>query len=230
MLPIVLLPGMDGTGALFRDFVAMSPPDFRPLAVPLPAQASYDELTASIAELLPRDDSFAIIAESFSGPIGIRLAERFGDRVLALVLVNSFCTPPRSPIFRFLPWKYIFAVPPPRWVVRWLLVGKQASDRMVDDVRSAVAATDRAVMAARVRAVLTVNEIDTLGRLQCPVLLLRGTEDALVTSRIGQIETTDIPAPHVLLHVRPREAWSAIEAFLRRSHHHLPSPAPLRRV
>ena len=62
----VLLPGLDGTGDLFDVFVAHAPHDVE------------------------------CIAESFSGPIGVRLAARFPERVTRLVLCNSFVTPPRS--------------------------------------------------------------------------------------------------------------------------------------
>lgn len=221
-VPVVLLPGMDGSGTLFEEFAAKAPPHFRPVVVPLPNSASYDELTESVARKLPPEGPFVIVAESFSGPIAIRLAVRYADRASGLVLVNTFAAPPRLPALRALPWSYVFAVPPPRWVVRALLAGRHASSELVDRVRSAIKATDATTLSGRLRALLSVNEIGNLERIRCPVLLLRGTQDRLVTSRSAEIflrhrrhiESCEIVGPHLLLQTRPEEAWRAIEEFL----------------
>ncbi len=224
-LPIVLLPGMDGTGSLFDDFIAQSPADFQAVVVTLPRSGSYDELVESAADAIPTDGRFVIIAESFSGPIGIRLALRFADRVAGLVLVNSFVVPPRPRALSLLPWSFIFAVPPPRFVVRALLVDGDASEQCIDRVRTAIARTGADTMTARLRSVLAVNEVGNLARLRCPVLLLRATGDRLVSSRSAEViarhtrhcKTCDIAGPHLLLQCQTAESWRAIEGFVRQN-------------
>jgi pimeloyl-ACP methyl ester carboxylesterase len=223
-LPIVLLPGMDGTGILFDDFITQSPADFRAVVVTLPRCGSYDELVESAADAIPPDGRFVIVAESFSGPIGIRLALRFVGRVAGLVLVNSFVVPPRPRALRTLPWFFIFSVPPPRFVVRALLV-EGASEQLIERVRSAIARTGADTMTARLRSVLAVNEVGNLAQLRCPMLLLRATRDRLVSSRSAEViaryarhsKTCDIVGPHLLLQCQPAESWRAIEGFVRQS-------------
>jgi len=213
---------MDGTGSLFDDFIAQSPADFRAVVVTLPRSGSYDELVESAADAIPTDGRFVIVAESFSGPIGIRLALRFGDRVAGLVLVNSFAVPPRPRALSLLLWSFIFAVPPPRFVIRALLVGGDASEQCTDRVRTAIARTGADTMTARLRSVLAVNEVGNLVRLRCPVLLLRATRDRLVSSRSAEViarhtrhsKTCDIAGPHLLLQCQPVESWRAIEGFV----------------
>ena len=76
-------------------------------------------------------------------------------------------------------------------------------------------------MAERVRAVLSVDDADTLRNLRQPVLDLRGTDDRLVpTSSADLVRSTrpdaareDIPGPHLLLQARPAEAWRVIARF-----------------
>jgi len=224
-LPIVLLPGMDGTGILFDDFITQSPADFRAVVVTLPRSGSYDELVESAADAIPPDGRFVIVAESFSGPIGIRLALRFADRVAGLVLVNSFAVPPRPRALSMLPWSFILAVPLPRFVVRVLLVDEGTSEQFIDRVRTAIARTGADTMTARLRSVLAVNEVGNLARLRCPVLLLRATRDRLVSSRSAEViarhtrhsKTCDIVGPHLLLQCQPAESWRAIEGFVRQS-------------
>jgi pimeloyl-[acyl-carrier protein] methyl ester esterase len=224
-LPIVLLPGMDGTGVLFGEFAAQSPEGFRPIVVALPRSGSYDELTESAASAIASDGRFVIVAESFSGPIGIRLAVRFASRVAGLVLVNTLVVPPRPRALRVLPWSYIFAFPPLRCVVRALLVGQSASEQSVDRVHSVIARTDADTVSIRIRSVPAVNEIDNLARLQWPVLLLRGTRDRLVSKRSAEViarharrlTTCDVVGPHLRLQCQPAKAWRAIEDFVRQN-------------
>lgn len=87
-----------------------------------------------------------------------------------------------------------------------------------------VSATRRvrpAVLALRVRELLRVNALDTLSRVTCPILYLRGTLDRLVTERSLAIITNAVPsvrmhriaAPHALLQTSPLEAWAALESL-----------------
>jgi hypothetical protein len=74
----LLLPGMDGTGLLFDAFARHLAPRLNPRIVIFPTDVSltYDELLQRID--VPTKP-FAIVAESFSGPLGIRLANKFAD-------------------------------------------------------------------------------------------------------------------------------------------------------
>jgi pimeloyl-ACP methyl ester carboxylesterase len=175
---------MDGTGLLFDEFVAQSPAIFRPVVLPLPNRGEYDELTELIATTMPSDGPFLVVAESFSGPIGIRLAGRFPDRVVGLVLVNSFVVPPRPRWLRWLPWRLIFTLPLPRRVIRMFLVDKTTPDLVVDRIRLAIARTDVSTMSARLCSILSLNETQNLALVRSPVLLLHGTVDRLHSSRM----------------------------------------------
>jgi pimeloyl-ACP methyl ester carboxylesterase len=213
---------MDGTGLLFDDFVAQSPAQFRPVVVPLPNRGEYDELTELIAATMPSDGPFLVVAESFSGPIGIRLAARFPDRVVGLVLVNTFVAPPRPRWLRWLPWRLIFAVPVPRRVIRVFLTEKTTPDQAANRVRSAIAQTKVSVMSARLRSILSINEIENLAHVRSPVLLLHGTLDRLVPAESAKkitrwarsVTVREVVAPHLLLQCRPAEAWREIEDFV----------------
>ncbi|HVT05111.1 MAG TPA: alpha/beta hydrolase, partial [Thermoanaerobaculia bacterium] len=108
-LPVVLLPGMDGTGDLFTAFVRVAPPQYEPIVIRLSARASYDELKAEVAPKLPVGRPFVILGESFSGPLALRLAASSSD-VRAVIFSNSFVCSPGKPMLRFLPWRVLFSV------------------------------------------------------------------------------------------------------------------------
>jgi len=222
-LPLVMLPGMDGSGDLFYEFAAIAPSSVAPLVTTLPSIGPYDDLLRELAVNLPESGKFAILAESFSGPLAIRLAALFAPRVVSLVLCNTFATSPRHHALRMIPWRLMFSFPPPAGIIRGLLLDSAAPQKLVERVQAAVRNAHPKVMAARIRAVLAVNEIGALRKLSCPVLYLRGTNDRLIPQRnvdefarnVAIFRQCNINGPHMLLQTQSVRVWEAIEPFLR---------------
>lgn len=67
---LVMLPGMDGTGELFADFVEALPDRFEVEVVRYPTNVclSYTELMTFVQSAAPGSEPFVLIAESFSPP------------------------------------------------------------------------------------------------------------------------------------------------------------------
>jgi len=219
-LPIVLLPGLHGTGDLFEPFLAKAPPHLRPIVVPLPEKSSYAELLEEVRGQLP-DGRFAILGESFSGPLAVALARGASERVAGVILCNSFISPPRSALWRFLPWSLLFRIPPPRWAVRFFLAGFNASPALVSAVRAVVVAAPRTLLAGRMHAIFTLPPAGTTLPMDVPALFLTGRDDVLVVPNPEALQKIafrftrkDIQAPHLLLQTAPAEAWDAISTFL----------------
>jgi pimeloyl-[acyl-carrier protein] methyl ester esterase len=96
-LPIlVLLPGLDGTGKLFSEFVNSlgSSVDSRIVAYPKDQPLGYDELEALVMAAIPRNQPFVLLGESFSGPLAIRIAARAPAGLAAVILSASFAKNP----------------------------------------------------------------------------------------------------------------------------------------
>ena len=75
MTRLVLLPGLDGTGELFARFVgALGGIETRVIAYPPDRAMTYAEHEAFVRDKLPADEDYFLLAESFSGPIGISIA------------------------------------------------------------------------------------------------------------------------------------------------------------
>jgi pimeloyl-ACP methyl ester carboxylesterase len=213
---------MDGTGELFAPFVAAAPAQFEPIVVALPDVANYSALDAAIGRFVPQEGPLLIVAESFSGPLGVHLATTLGKRVRALILCNSFVVSPRPSFLRFLAWPALFAFPTPGIAIRLLLLGLSASPDLVESVKSATRKTSARIMASRLREVLTLDRLEQLRKVSCPVLYLRGTQDRLVTSASGEqvlravphAKRVELPGPHLLLQAMPARSWEAISAFM----------------
>jgi pimeloyl-ACP methyl ester carboxylesterase len=219
---IVLLPGMDGTGRLFDPFVQACPDQFIPNVIALPSSGSYEVLSEAVSPRIRQAERVVLVAESFSGPLAVRIADQFPDSVKALVLCNSFVAPPRSALLRALPWSVIFSFPPPGFVIRHFFVGAGASTELVELVRVAVREPSAQVLSARLASILSQNCTSALGRINQRILYLRGADDRLVPPSAGklvvrtakQANEVTIPGPHLLLQRYPRESWEAITRFL----------------
>ena len=216
---IILLPGLDGTANLFRRFIETAPPDITVQPLPLPAEPlTYDQLADRISKALPQGP-VVVVAESFSGPIAVALAER--HQIAALVFCNSFVAAPRWRVLRWFILPILFTLPPPAFLLRRYMVGSEADDTLVRDVATTVASVPAKILADRLQSVITVDKTDAFRASTVPTLYLRGTEDRLVPesavrrmAAARSMTVVRLRGPHLLLQANPRGAWDAIVRFL----------------
>lgn len=221
MTRVVLLPGLDGTARLFAPFVASAPTgiDLATQALPCDAPRDYAQLAEWVIARLP-SDRVVLVAESFSGPLALVIANRC-PRVAAVVLCASFVVPPLTLPASWLP-SFVWARPPPAFFVRLLLTGGDRT--LAESVRSAVADVPGPVIAHRIATVLRVDVRNEVAALARPLLVLRATRDRIVrvdsSATIRRLEPdaelVDVDAPHLLLQAAPEAAWAVIAPFLAR--------------
>lgn len=226
----IILPGLDGTGKLLGQFVSLAPPRVACVVVRYPAQEhhTYESLTKLVLQQLPADDPLLIIAESFSGPIGVRVAAALGRRVSRLVLTASFIGPPAPRLARCLPWSLLFQLGAPLWALRHLIVGSAVSPSLADEVRSVIRPVDPQVLAGRIRSLLCVDAAADLAMCTCRVLYVQAVQDRLVPARCAgdvlkhcpRAEIAQIPGSHFILQEQPRDSWELIARFCRESPAH----------
>lgn len=219
---IVLLPGMDGTGELFSHFVLLKPVDFETTVIALPEQPiSYSDLERLIEPRIPGEVPFVLLGESFAGPLAIRLAAKHPPNLRGLILCNSFVSPPGAACWKMLPWTTLFHIPPPNLILRRYLAGDHAPPTLLADIRRALSNVPPRILASRMRTLLTSNSNEALKACNVPILYLRGIADRLVTDSaflaiaaiVPSAQRRDIPGPHMLIQLNPKEVWQAIIEF-----------------
>ena len=217
---LVILPGMDGGGALLAPFVAALPPwiEAEVFEYPHELPLGYEALEARVrARLASSREPVALVAESFSGPIAIRIAADPPAHLAAVVLVATFAALPFPAAARFAVTPLLFARPPPRAVLRRTLLSPASSDALVEGLRAAIERTAPAVMAHRIRAALEIDVRAELARVLLPVLVLEGRKDHLLRSLLRarhDLHAVTLDAPHLVLESAPEESAGAIAAFL----------------
>jgi pimeloyl-ACP methyl ester carboxylesterase len=223
----LILPGLDGTGELLREFAAALPPELHPMVVTYPAieKLGYRELEGAVESQFPTEGRCVLIGESFSGPLALRLAARSGSKVSAVALVATFV---RSPIpfpalLKQLPWGWLFRLPVSDGLLRRYLAGPDAPAELLAAIRAACDKVHPEVLARRVREILSVNVTDELHACRVPLLYLGGTRDRLVRPETGkrlrgirgELLCVELDAPHMVLQRCPVEAARLIEEFIR---------------
>ena len=228
-LLVLMLPGLDGTGRLFGPILGQLSGGLEPTVVQFPADRAlgYDELVSYADAFVPRGRPFALLGESFSGPLVLRMAARQPPGLVAVILVASFH---RHPISRPLscllrPFvSVIFSRPPPALIVRHFLAGYDAPSPLVAEIRDATSMVQGGVLAARVRASLSIDTTEALAACRVPILYIGGSEDRLlrrgVLSDLRAIQPATeahvLPAPHLVLQRQPNAAAALISEFMAR--------------
>ena len=220
---VVLLPGMDGTGELFARVVRALPPDVQAVVVRYPTDRplGYADLTARVRASLPTDRPYMLLAESFSGPIGIELAAQAPEQLKGLMLCCTFARNPRpvmSALGAMLP-----AAAPPLAPLGRVLMGRHFDPALQADLAAAMRQLPARVMQSRMRAVRAVNVTARLRDVLVPTLYLRAKHDWVVPRSAGDLiarlkpdtEFLELPGPHFLLQTQPFASAKAITRFLR---------------
>jgi len=222
MTPIywALLPGLDGTGELFRWFLPHLVEE-RTIVVTYPSRPSWsfeDYVDHALATLAP-EQPCVVIAESFSGPIALRLAQRTAN-IVGLVLVASFVTCP-NPLLKVLPaplWAALHNFAMSETLLRLLCLGRNATVEQLGLLKKVASAIPSNVLAARLGLLRTLDETDSLVRVRVPVLSVVAAQDRLVTADVATrsqsgMRTAVVDGPHFLLQARPAECWRTIGAW-----------------
>lgn len=215
---IVLLPGLDGTGDLFERFLAVAPSGVavKPVRLPRDEVRDYPALAEWLLQRLP-SDRFMLVAESFSGPLAVLVAEQC-ESVAGLVLVATFVESPLPSVIRHCP-QFMWRYSPPEFLLRAVLTGGDAP--LAAAVRRAMLGVNRGVVAARVTAALQVDVARELQKVACPVLYIQAGKDRLVSARSAariravrpDTQFARIDGPHLLLQTCPDEAWVHVKQF-----------------
>jgi pimeloyl-[acyl-carrier protein] methyl ester esterase len=222
---LVLLPGLDGTGKLFGDFVQALGPgaDTQIIAYPKDDPLGYQELEALVRAALPRDRPFVLLGESFSGPIAIRIAALPPPGFLGVILCGTFAKNP-YPLFGWAgsvaAWFPVKSLP--QWVRAPLMWGSMDPDRAPEQLARAMADVSETVIRRRIAALLAVDESPALSSIRLPILVLQAGRDLVIprsaTDWILQCapraRRVEIDGPHLLLQTRPAECAAAVTDFL----------------
>jgi pimeloyl-ACP methyl ester carboxylesterase len=225
---LVLLPGMEGNGIVFRPLAASAPAGVEVVTIAYPPGATngYDDLLPLVRAILPRDRPFHLLGWSFSGPLALMAAAERPSLLRGVILASSFVARPSW----FPRWTRHLARP---WVFRLYpaaaqakaLLGRYATPELRALLAEAHATAGAEALACRVRAALTVDASAELATCPVPILYLRASRDEVIRARCADeirralptVEIAEIAGPHLALVTNPSASWVAIRTFMERT-------------
>ncbi len=220
-MKVVLLPGMDGSGILFKPLLQHASPDcdIQIVTYPDTRGQNYTSLTEQVFNTLPRNEDYVLVAESFAGPIAYHIAAKSPEHLRAVIFVATFLRPPRRwllPVLRTLldtlGLSYL-----PGMLVRRYLLGRQASSQLVALFRRAVHAIPASVLADRIKAIADLELPDS--GIAIPCIYIIPTQDRLVPtgcltdfeSRVTDLTVHHVEGSHFILQSEPAACMKIIQ-------------------
>ena len=224
---LVLLPGLDGTGSLFAPLLAHLPETLTPVVVKYPPDQVlyYEQLFPYIREVMPWNEPYILLAESFSGPLAIKFAAEQPENIHALVLASAFFSkidaPPASWTSFFTKEKW-FERATPDSAIKQLVTGGVCEPSLLNTIKQAIHTVKPEVLAHRVRLMFEIDFSNALQDLRAPLLCLAGAQDKLAAPQAIQnllaakenSKCVNFNSSHLLLQTHPKEAIEAIQDFV----------------
>ncbi|MEW6363418.1 MAG: alpha/beta hydrolase [Acidobacteriota bacterium] len=223
---LLLLPGLDGTGRLFSPLLGSLPAFLRPRTVAYANEKllTYTQLQEQVEKELPAARPFALLGESFSGPIAIRIAANGPVGLVCLVLVATFDWSPLHslprPILRGA--AHIAVVLRSTEAMRRILAGRDVPATLLVEIDSVARSVGAPLLRRRLMDALAADARAEFQAVNLPILYLGGRRDLLVPRfipkammrRQPRMEYMWLDAPHMVLQCRPAEAARAIGEFV----------------
>jgi pimeloyl-ACP methyl ester carboxylesterase len=232
-LRLLLLPGMDGTGELFRALVAEFPKTWDQVIVRYPTgeRQSYTELMMLLQAAAESSEHLVVVAESFSTPLAIAYAAMRPQQLRGLVLCAGFASSPAwgwRRLMGMLLAPAFFRLALPKFGVERFLVGSAATDSLIESVRSAISSVRANVLLGRLKDVFACDVRTELGQVKVPMLYIRAMQDRLIPVRcVEEIlrirpETTvvEIAGPHLILQREPQSTAAIVARFIAETQAH----------
>ncbi|MEN6623257.1 MAG: alpha/beta hydrolase [Smithella sp.] len=228
---IVLMPGLDGTGRSFEPVLPLIDEDARITIVKYPEDRflSFDETVSCALSQIPQGTSPIIIAESFSGPVAVRLVASGIISPKALVLCATFACSPRPLLWRiarFLRLPFIIREDMPRFFFKFVIGRDELIDALLPLWKKVHAGVPPRIMKSRLGMINEVDVRSDLDKLTLPCLYLQAKNDRIVPSsclrnfvrHVPHLCVNSFDAPHFILQALPKDCLKAIEAFLKEIH------------
>jgi len=225
MMTLLLLPGLDGTGLVFEPLLKQLPDeiDAQVVRYPVDRVMTFQEHVDFARKQLPRKKAFVLLAESFSGPVGLQLLAEAPDNLLGVIFVATFARHPIPFLLDVgvhLPQKLVLKLFLKTPLGRFLCLGG-APREAVELFRAALETVELRVLSNRLKILAELPPPPETS-FSGPSLYLQARNDRLVPERairplqqlLPQLQVEQVPGPHITLLAHPQTGSKLISAFI----------------
>ena len=219
LLKIILLPGLDGTGFLFKPFLAVAPNDHETnvLSLVQDRELSSADQALHVAEQIGVEPC-VLIAESYSGLVAYELAQKYSTNVKHIIFVASFLSKPSmiSRLGTFMPLSIVKTKLVSTKLIGLILFGRWRTKALTNLFLDAVRAVKDDVLSSRIR------EISALGHptnsISIPCTYIQASKDQFVSEKALSdfnricldLKVHVVNGTHFLLQTNPKDCWEIV--------------------
>jgi pimeloyl-ACP methyl ester carboxylesterase len=227
MTTLLLLPGLDGTGRVFEPLLTHLPAEIETEVVRYPDDRpiSFQEHVAIARSKFPKKRAFVLLAESFSGPIGLQILAEPPNNLVGVIFVATFASYPSLfllDVGRYLPQKPLLKLFSTTLLSRLFCLGG-APKEAVKLFQSILRSVDLKVLSNRLQILAELPPPPEMN-FSGPSLYIQATGDRLVSSRavdplqrlLPQLQVEKLRGPHIILLAKPEAGASLISDFVAR--------------
>lgn len=226
-MKIVLLPGLDGTGALFAPLIESLPKSIDTIVISYPSKVKmdYDELVDFVINKLPKTEKFILIGESFSGPIAYQIALQKPENLKSVIFVATFLENPRPlllNLIKFLPLSLLISLPIPEFIIRLFIFKKNSSTELIKLFRKSLNQVAKSILSFRLREITRLHK--QLSPCNIQAIYIQASNDMLVPSKsieifngfMNNLNVYKVNGSHFILQTNPSACMKIILTEMRR--------------
>lgn len=213
-MKLVLLPGMDGSGRLFDNFLSFYGDDNQIIVLPTDIPQDYPSLANYVTTLLPAEDCI-ILAESFSGGIVPHLINGSNQQIKGIIFVASFLSCPNRTLIEIakrLPIKIMSKLPFSDLIQRYLFFDNKTSPEQLSLFNNILESIPSTILRARFNTMIGMQAPSQPTTI--PAVYIQATRDKLVSADkwleisnlFDGIKRVQIMGPHFVLQSLPEES------------------------
>jgi len=221
-IKILLLPGLDGDGFYLGALHQTLALDYPCLQMSYPKQRmNYEDLCAWVVEQLDLESEYIIFAESFGGPLGIRVAEILENQAKALIFCATFCEPPLPRMLLTLAAALYPLLLPFRFLAHLLnfFIFNDTNLTAARQMHGILKAIPPAVITYRIRLLKTLDMRGASAALEPPSLVIAAKRDRLVWfgrfTHLSKPTFVTIDGPHGLAGIKTSDVAKVVLDFIK---------------
>jgi len=220
-MKLVLLPGLDGTGILFKPLIDALPKNINILLISYPndEKMNYEQLTKLVILKLPKEEEYILLAESFSGPIAYQVAMQSPKNLKSIIFVATFLQNPRPILNKFLTINFLnilFSFSPPKFILKWLLLSSKTNNETINLLAITLKKISPKIITWRLQQIIKLKE--PINKLDLDAIYISATTDKLVayeainfmTKWIPKLKIYRVTGGHLILQNNPLDCVKII--------------------
>ncbi|MFK8052404.1 MAG: alpha/beta fold hydrolase [Woeseiaceae bacterium] len=222
---LLMLPGFDGTGDLFKPLVTAlgDAVDCLPVAYQdFPNLAGYEQY---VLDICPQDRPVVLLAESFSGPIGLNVLAQAPANFIGGVFSATFAKPPLALIISLAEKLKLASLTLPgvsEQILRWFCLNGVRDIGLIRDITAVVRAVEPETVQSRLSALTTMDAGDAVCSIEVPIMTFAASQDRIIRRRYMQSlldagshrQHEVIDGPHLLLQASADQSAAKIVEFI----------------